>query len=209
MGVFDNVFVSQDEFPLLSGPPPTPHFLAPGGAFDIQGLGGTEGVIGIIGGINTGVENLLSGLAQARSLRNQAAVHRTNATNVRIAGKLAVASQQRRGRVVMGTIRARAGAAGVDPNTGSAAQAVITAAEQSARNAEIIRWDYDSKVKALQYEASLARFNADIAKLKGIAGIIGAVGGAFGSAALLAGSPGGGGGNQAGEPNIALFEGLA
>ncbi len=152
-----------------------------GGLFDIESLGGTEGTLDIARGVNVGLAALASGLVQSGNLKAQAQVHRNNAADVRRAGILAVTSERRKGHLAIGAIRANAGFSGVTMS-GSVMDVLLESSRNSARNAELIRWDYDSRANQLRYEAELADFNSDLSTLSGVAGILGAVGGGLSSA---------------------------
>ncbi|MEE9386413.1 MAG: hypothetical protein V3V08_23610 [Nannocystaceae bacterium] len=162
--------------------------LSPGGAFDVPGLGGTEGVLDIASGFGAGLTRVGEGISLSKSLGSQARALQKNAQAVRVQGQFALMEVERRGRFTIGAQRAHRGFQGVTMS-GSSLDTLAEAAADARRNAQFVKYDFDSKVAAIQFQADLARFNASQATLSAVAGGLSAVSSGFLSAAKAASAP--------------------
>lgn len=162
--------------------------LSPGGLLDVEDLGGTEGVLDIAQGLTGAGFEVAKGFSLSKSLGSEARVLQQNAADVRRAGQQAVAEAERQGRYIIGAQRAQRGFQGVTMS-GSSLDVLSQTAADAARNVQFVKYDFDSRVAALQFQAELARFNASQAKLGAIAGAVGTAARGFLSAASLASVP--------------------
>lgn len=162
--------------------------LSPGGALDIESLGGTEGVLDIAGGFGAGLTRVGEGLALSKSLDSQARALQKNAQAVRAQRQFALMEVERRGRFTIGAQRAQRGFQGVTMS-GSSLDTLAEAASDARRNAQFVKYDFDSRIAAIGFQADLARFNASQATLGAVSGALSAVSSGFLSAARRASQP--------------------
>jgi hypothetical protein len=157
--------------------------LSPGGGLDIEALGGTEGVLDIVGGLIGAGASLASGFARANGeLARERALHAT-AQQIAFSRSVAVRESSRIEQEVVGGNRAITGARGITMS-GSSLEVLAQTAEDARWNTQVIDYNFKTQEANVLYQARLARWNASIQRNNAIGGAIGQVGSGLASAGL-------------------------
>ncbi len=142
-------------------------------AFSLENREGTLEATGALAG---GVLSIADAMVQASGEKARARSLRVRAAQIRAEGIFAVSAAQEEGQRTIGAQRAVRGFQGVTMD-GSSLDVLAETAEDAAWNASVIAYNYETAEAATLYQARLAKFSADQAKLSAVSSAFGTVSG--------------------------------
>ncbi|MEM6898462.1 MAG: hypothetical protein AAF583_01645 [Pseudomonadota bacterium] len=142
----------------------------------------------VVGGAVTAASTIIGGKASARAAeynaqvqQNNAIIARQKADQERRKGDVDVVRKQREVAQIVGDQKVAFGAGGIELSTGSPLELLVSTVEQGALDAEIIRFNAETRERDLRFEADNLDSQSELTRASGRSARTGSIFGGLGT----------------------------